>query len=568
MSRKRSRRTAQADPPDGATGDPARLWQSAVAAYQRGDPTRVRRDLKPLLKHPAADGTTFLLAGLVEAQLENWPHAERYLRQATDLSPEQVEGWLMLGNVLYGQGRLEEATRAYRGATHHAPDNAQVWNNLAVACEDMGHTREALDYYEHALEIEPHHPQALRGRAPVLARLRWFDRAREAYEDLLARFPEDRMLRLDFARFLEQANRPEEAARYLPDPGTARDKAEDATAEYLRAQLMIRTGDLEAALPGLQSARERTGEDFLSYSEGTILDRLGRYDEAMAAFQRANAARASQPSYRRQLAQSLDAYLQGKLDTGVQPAGPPAATARADPVFVTGLPRSGTTLLDRMLAGHPRVQVLEELEGLHVAETALADGEDVEEARRVYWAFIERHVQLQADAVIVDKNPMHVMHLDVLPRLFPGARVLLALRHPYDAALSCYMQDFDPGPVTARFVDLAATGDVCAKLLRLMRQFEQSRPAQATRVRYEDLVEDFRSEIGRVLEGMGLTWHEEIENYAALAARSAPIMTASYDQVTRGLYKSAVERWRHYEQWLGPFHETLEPLLGDFGYTR
>lgn len=570
MGRKTPRRTAQSHSPGGVpAGDPAQRWEAAVDAYQGGDPARARRALKPLLKHAAADGTTFLLAGLVEGQLENWGQAEKFLRKSVKLNPERPEGWVSLGSMFYGQGRLQEALHHYRGAAERSPDNAEIWNNLAVVCGDMGHTREALDHYDRALGIEPHHPQALRGRAPVLARLRRFDQARAAFEDLLARFPQDRMLRLDFARFLEQANRPGEAMRYLPDPDDTGNQAEDATTAYLRAQLMIREDNHEAALPALQAARERTGEDFLSYGEGVILDRLHRYPEAMAAFERANAARARQPDFRRMLSQPLDAYLQAKLDAGVQPPGPAAGGARPDPVFITGLPRSGTTLLDRMLAGHPGVQVLEELEGLHVAETALADGAGVDEARRDYWDFIERHVELDPGAVIVDKNPMHVMHLDVLPKLFPGAPVVLVLRHPYDAALSCFMQDFDPGPVTARFVDLEATASVCARFLKLMRQFEDARPEQATRVRYEDLVVDFRGEVKRLLAILGLEWHQNIEDYAGLAARSAaPIMTASYDQVTRGLYKTAVERWKHYEDWLGVFQQTLEPMLQDFGYTR
>lgn len=570
MGRKHPRREPGAQPNGaGPANNPAKRWQTAVDAYQRGEPAPARRALKPLLKHPSADGTTFLLAGLVEAQLEDWGRAEKYLQKAVKLDPERIEGWLTLGNILYGRGRPEEALRCYKQAANRAPDNAEVWNNLAVACEDMGHTRDALDYYDRALEIDPNYVQALRGRAPVLARLRRFDQARAAFQDLLDRFPDDRTLSLDFAQFLEQANRPDEAARYLPDPGTARSKTEDATTEYLRAQLLIRQGELETALSGLQAARKRTGEEFLSYSEGMILDRLGYYTAAMEAFRRGNEARARLPGYKRLLAQPLQEYLDGKIRAGVQSPGPATEDKeRPDPVFVTGLPRSGTTLLDRMLAGHPQVQVLEELEGLHMAEMALADGSESEEARRVYWEFINRHENVKPGATVVDKNPMHVMHLDVLPKLFPEARVVLALRHPYDAALSCFMQDFDPGPVTARFVTLESTASVCARFLRLMHQFEITRPEQATRVRYEDLVTDFRQEIRRLLEMMGLEWRDEIEDYAGLAARSVPIMTASYDQVTRGLYNTAIQRWKHYEAWLEPFHDTIGPLLDDFGYTR
>lgn len=572
MTRKYSQRGSRGKSKAGArSSNPARLWQTAVGAYQHGNPREARRALKPLLGHPAADGATFLLAGLVEAQLQEMPRATRLLEKAVKMSPGSAEAWMSLGNVLHTQGRMEEAANAYHEAARLAPGNAQVWNNLGVVSEDVGRTRDALDYYDRALAIDPGLANALRRRAPVLGRLRWFEQARDAYLELLRRFPDDPILRLDFAQFLEQANRPEEAAKYLPEPRAMRSRAEEARVEYVRAQLLIRKGSLDQALSGVRAARERTGEDFLGYREGAILDRLGRYHEAMAAFQSANRATAKQHSFKRLLTQPVSEYLRGKIESGVQspdPADAEASRRESAPVFVTGLPRSGTTLLDRMLAAHPDIQVLEELEALRTGESALAEGAAPGEARRIYWDFVKRHVELRPDAVIVDKNPMHVMNLDVLPRLFPGARVVLVLRHPYDAALSCYMQDFDPGPVTARFLDLGTTATLCTQFLMLMRSYETAHPDQTTRVRYEDLVAGFQGEVKRVLQAMGLGWRREVEEYADIAAGSAPIMTASYEQVTRRLYRTSLERWRHYEKWLTPFHEELGEMLAVFGYSR
>lgn len=572
MTRKQSHRGSRGKSRGGTRQrDPAQLWQTAVGAYQRGNPGKARRALKPLLEHPAADANTFLLAGLAEAQLEELPRAVQLLEKAAKKSPEITEAWLSLGNVLHAQGRMDEASNAFKEAARRAPGNAQAWNNLGVVNEDMGRTRDALDYYNRALEIEPDFGNALRRRAPVLGRLRWFEAAREAYQDLLRRYPGDQNLRVEFARFLEQANRPEKAEEILSESGLVENHAMDATVEYLRAQLLIRKGDLETALSGLRGARTRTGEDFLSYREGLILDRLGLYDDAMTAFQRANKARAQQKSYKRLLSQPVTDYLRYKIEAGVQAPDPserePSKGERTL-VFVTGLPRSGTTLLDRMLAAHPDIQVLEELEALRMGEAALAEGADAEEARRMYWDFVTRHVALGPEATIVDKNPMHVMHLDVIPRLFPRARVVYMLRHPYDAALSCFMQDFDPGPVTVRFLELGSTASLCAQFLALMRNYESACPDRVTRVHYEDLVANFQDEVKRVLEAMGLGWHEGIEDYAGIAARSAPIMTASYEQVTRRLYRTSLQRWWHYEQWLAPFHDQLGEMLAEFGYQR
>ncbi|MBS1269489.1 MAG: Beta-barrel assembly-enhancing protease [Gammaproteobacteria bacterium] len=572
MSRKHSRRTTHGNSPGAApAGNPARRWQRAVTAYQRGDAAEARRALKPLLEHPSADGHTFLLGGMVEAQLANWPRAESFLVKAVETIPERLEGWLTLGNVLHARGRMEEASNAYQEASTRAPGNVQVWNNLGVVNEDMGRIRDALDYYERALEIEPDFAQSLRGRAGVLGHLRWFEEAKRAYEQLFGRFPDDKVLQIEYAELLEQANRPKAAAMYLPGPGVLRDTLADARAEYLRAQLSIREGKLSSGLEGLRRARQRTGQDFLCYREGTILDRLGRYPEAMTAFARGNDSRSKQKNFQRLLAQPVAEYLDHKLDKGVELSATPDGENASDeilPVFITGLPRSGTTLLDRMLNAHPEIQVLEELEGLRMAEAALAENATPVEARRLYWDFIRRHVQPRPGATIIDKNPLHVMHLDVLSKLFPEASVIFVLRHPYDAALSCFMQDFSPGPVTARFLELGSTAAICARFVKLMRQYEAACPQRTMRVHYENLVTRFQEEVKRILGKIGLDWHEAIEDYANIAAGSAPIMTASYEQVTRKLYKTSVERWKYYEPWLGPFHNALGEVLGDFDYGR
>lgn len=542
---------------------PAQQWEWALHAYQRGQTDRARQALEPLLAQPDGDGESVFLGGLVEAQGARYERAATLLEDAVARAPERVERWLALASVQRKLGRGDKAVQSFGEVLARQPRHAPALNDLGATYHELGRYREALTCHEEALAIAPDFADALRARPCLLARLRQPAAAREAYEDLLARWPDEVALRLEFAEFLERSNRIDEAEAQLPSSGRRLDSALTARSEALRARLLVRRGSPELALEVLAAARRGTRANWLSYREGQLLHEAGRPDDAMRAFRRGNAARAREWRFRRLRGDGLAERLDQKIRAGFAPADPSVtADGRAAPVFLVGLPRSGTTLLDRMLGAHPDIQVLEEPVSLGLAEQALEQGASASEARAVYWDHIDGF-GLDERPVIVDKNPLHAMHLDVLARIFPDAPVIVLLRHPYDAALSCYMQDFDPNSASLRFLDLDATGALCSQLLTLMRQYEQAFPERALRVHYEQLVADFRGELTRVLTTVGRQWDEQV---AEFAARTGFVTTPSYEQVTRGVYDDSIGRWRDYAHWLAPVRQTVGPLLPDLGY--
>ena len=552
---------------------PQEAWQQAIAAYEDGKPQRAQTLLAPLLDMPSVPGEVSLLAGLVEAQLGDSRRAEEHLRRAVQLVPQRIEGWLGLGNAQHMLGRFDAAVETFRRVLSRSPDNPTALYNMAMAWMDQGRHQDALANIERVLEIQPDWPGAVRNHAIVLALLGRAEQARAAYERLLATDPDDPWLRLEFAGFLEQNNQSDEAAEWLPAADEFGDAAEGiAQAEGLRAQFLVRAGQDEAALTVLEEALRRTGEDVLGYRQGSLLDRFGRSDEAMAAYERANRARSKQDLATRLRSRKYPEYVAEKIARGISanPSEDPEASAdeRRRPVFLVGLPRSGTTLLDRMLGAHPDTRILEEFDSLRMAESAIVAGRTPAEARQVYWEYVDRHIELAGDEVVIDKNPLHAPHLDVLPKVFPDARAIIALRHPYDAALSCYMQDFRLNPATVHFLDVGSTATLCARLLTMMQLFEEACPDQSVRVRYEDLVSDFQGEITRVLDGIGLAWHDDVAQYADRASATGMVTTPSYEQVTKGLYRSSIGRWQRYAPWLGPFREEIGPLLHYFGYDE
>ena len=358
---------------------PQEAWQQAIAAYEGGKPRQAQSLLAPLLDMASVPGEVSLLAGLVEAQLGDSRRAEEHLRRAVQMVPERIEGWLGLGNAQHMQGRFDAAVETFRRVLKRSPDSPTALYNMAMAQMDHGRNREALDSLERLLEVDPEWAGAEHNRAILLGILGWAEQAYTAYQTLVSKDPDDPWLRLEFAGFLEQNNRADEAAEWLPTADAFGDAAQGAAqAEGLRAQLLVREERYEEALELLDEAHRRTGQDFLGYRQGNLLDRSGRMDEAMAAFERANRARAKQDVAVRLRSRKCLEYVAEKIERGI--ASPTQADCEAvrderrTPVFLVGLPRSGTTLLDRMLGAHPETQVLEEFDTLRMAESAIAAG--------------------------------------------------------------------------------------------------------------------------------------------------------------------------------------------------
>ncbi|MDZ7830064.1 MAG: sulfotransferase [Halofilum sp. (in: g-proteobacteria)] len=542
----------------GLPSDPQQLFQQAVAAYEAGRYCHAQKALEPLLDLPDPQGFITLLAGLVHVALGEWKPGEKWLTAAVRMQPNRIEGWMGLGNAQRMLGNAEGAIDSFRRALKLQPNSADVLNNLAIAYADMRLDLDAIAAFDAALARKPDLVGAKRGRAEALVRMGRFEEASSAYCELREVLPDDAGLALDFAEVLERANRVDEAEQVLPEKSALETSNEIARRDVLCAGLMSRQGRVEEAIDLLQQSRRDTGQEWIGYAEGKLRDRIDDVDGAMACFRSANAARREQWMFRRLRDQDVIPYLDHKIGRGISRASATYDScddgSEREPLFIVGLPRSGTTLLDRMLAAHPDVQVLEEPESLRVAESVIASGGTVEQARARYRSYLDETIGLEPDRLIVDKNPLHSMHLDQLPALFPNARVIYSLRHPCDAALSCYMQDFSPNPASLQFLGLESTARLCARLLDMMRLFEEANPDRVRRVRYEDLVaRDLREQLEPILLDMGLAWHDDIKQFSEKASQSGLIRTASYEQVTRGLYTTSIERWRKYDRtWLQP----------------
>lgn len=248
-------------------------------------------------------------------------------------------------------------------------------------------------------------------------------------------------------------------------------------------------------------------------------------------------------------------------------------------MFIVGFPRSGTTMLEQMLDAHPGYASMDEratlqrcIERMQVQGAEYPYGLDalshaqVEELRQVYWSEVAKVVELQPGQVLVDKNPLNMLRLPMIARLFPRAKIILALRHPCDVLLSCYMQNFR----SPAFMVL------CSSLERLARSYvnamrfwihHQALLAPDTLVlRYEDTVGDFPAQVQRIADFLGIADSGSLAEFSGHAAAKGYISTPSYSQVVEPVNSRAVGRWQPYARWLQPALPILRPVADHWGY--
>jgi tetratricopeptide (TPR) repeat protein len=599
----------------------SRLLQDGVAAHRNGAYRRAERIYRDVLRQVPDHPDALHLLGLVAHQQGRHDEALPLVQRAVSLRPDQPAFHNSLGVVRLAQGDLDAATDSFTTAVALQPRYAEALNNLGNAHQQAGRLPAAIDAYDRALAARPTYAEAYgnRGRAlhlagdldaavqslrhalalkpgyakaerylgDTLAERGQRDEADAAYGRALAASPGDAETLAARAALYERASRLDEAvsvatAALARDPGNAR-----ALLALVRAER--RLGTVADALARLAAFRPRETETMetqalLRFEEGMLADRLGAFDRAYQAFAAANVAleQAHPPSaadraFFPEMMERLAARFTPAWLATWSPAPPPD---QPPPVFLIGFPRSGTTLMEQSLDAHPALAGLEEkdcLDQVRRAVAAMPEGypgalaslscEAITGLRDLYFREVARHVTLQPGQRLVDKMPLNTIDAGLIHRLFPGAPLLLALRHPCDVVLSNFMQAFKPNAAMLHFASLDGAARFYAQVMALWRQYAAVLPLNALAVRYEDLVADHPGMMARILDFLGLAWDAAMGDYRE-RARQRAIATPSYHQVVQPIYGGAVGRWRRYAEPLRSVLPLLAPSIAAFGYDE
>lgn len=532
-------------------GDKARL-HAVERALQASDTAGAIRLARAALSEGVVHPLLLNLRALAFEREGREQDALNDLLQARELAPQDPAIHNALGLAFARQNRLLEAVSAFEAAAAAKPDFAHAHFNAGWALEALGELDRARKAYEAALVLDP-------ARAEILGRL----------ASLAAR-------RGDWNAVRDLAGRALAINRDQNDARLARATADIAESHFT---------DAETALKNMLSGgRGNAEERYHAFGAlGDLYHRQDRFADAYTAYvqgnremHRAAAARFAPGRTMRPVIGWLDHYFRNTTPW------PQTIVAGADSepakhIFLLGFPRSGTTLLEQILASLPGAISLDEKEAL--ADSARAflaapegldrlrnlDAAGVRHYRALYWQRVREFGAAPEGGIFIDKHPLHTLKLPLIARLFPEAKIIFAIRDPRDVVLSCIRRRFRMNAYTYEFLLPDSAASFYSAYMGVAALFRQKLPLTIAEIRNEDLIADFDSETRRLCAFIGVDWNAQMRNFTARAQRRA-IATPGATQIMRGLNAESVALWRNYAVALAPIMAPLAPWVEAFGY--
>ncbi len=483
--------------------------------------------------------------------------------------PDDPVGLRMLANSATLAGQPDEAARLLTHALAIAPDFVNARRNLVDVLVPQGKHDEALEQLDTLIASDPSTLDYRAVKAATLKRMRRSDEALALYDTLLAEFPDRAELLIDYGNAQRGAGNADEAiAAYrravAAEPVAGRawlSLAELKTVNFDEADIAA----MQAALVADDLAAPQRSA--LHFALGRALEQARQYAESFAQYASANALQRMIEPYD---SSALETHVKRTIGLVKMTTNAPEMQPEPGPIFVLGMPRSGSTLVEQILAAHPRIEATEELSYLREIANDLArsgrypeslvklTSEQLGEIRARYLERAGAHRRRGAEW-FVDKAPANWQHIPLIVAAFPNARIVDARRHPLDCGFSNYTQRFGRGHEFA--YSLAAIGHHYAQYVETMQAIDAAWPGRVHRVHNEALIADPEGETRKLLAYVGVDF-----DAACLKSHEStdPVFSASSEQVKRPINRDGVDRWKPFEAWLGPLKGALGPVLEDY----
>jgi tetratricopeptide (TPR) repeat protein len=516
--------------------DPAELYAQLVGAFKQRAWQQAQLLAERLLPFAPGHAGVHYLAGMATLELQQMPAALEYLRKAVVLDPARVDFMVSFAKALSLANRNRDAKVVADRATSLSPTDPALLDTLGAIYTQVGDYAAAVTAYRQVVTLVPQHAAYRYNLASALLSAGELNASVAEIETCLVLDPHYWRAHLSLAQLRRQTPANNHVAR-------------------LQAQLS-QTGTDTADAPALVCLHMALAKEY---------EDLADYPNAFKHLVRGKAAGANRDYSIRQ----DEALFTAIAETFPQPSAPAAGCPSEEPIFIIGMPRTGTTLVERIISSHPDVHPAGELLNFGMSlkylsgsqTSALIDAETIARAHNIDWKQLgEIYLSSTRPGTahkprFIDKLPHNFLYAGFIANAFPNAKIICLRRGPMDTCLSNFRQLFPPKSHHFDYsFDLLDTGRYFVLFDRLMAHWQRMFPGRILQLQYETLVDTQESSSRQLLEFCGLPWHDGCLHFEQ---NPSPVATASVVQVRQPIYRSALQRWKRYEPQLSELHELL-----------
>lgn len=523
-------------------------------------------------------GLEFLrLQAMIYGRRDQPERAAEIFQQIVAIDPRDHESWGNLGSCMLAQGLPNLAIEPFARAVQLRPELSKFQEKLLEAQTEAGSGEQALIA---AREFAAANPTSLSAQMTVARLQELLGQPAEAIGTLqlaLTQHPDNLPALVALARLLERANRIDDFTNAVGQIEELNPNGEDLP--LLRARVALRRGELDRALELAKAAPGTVDPGSRSQLIGTIEDRLGNSTAAFNAFEEMNRVSELSSDVIAKRSQALRDLIDERAAITTAEwmrswTAPERIENAPEPAFLIGFPRSGTTLLDTFLMGHPGLCVAEEKPMLQAVSKKLGeyrrlaklDPQTIMALRDEYFRTASLHLPELGDRLLVDKFPLGAIDLGIFHRLFATGKIIFLKRHPCDVVLSCFFTRFQPTPMLISFQTLEDSAKLYDKVMSFWQHLRMVTSLKVHEVAYEDLVTDPASQLRGLFAFLDIEWDERATDHQTSAVGRSFIASASYAQVVEPLHDRSVGRWKRYRAQLAPVLPTLLPWAEQLGY--